>query len=367
MIVFLVGTTAELIKIEPILKRIKLAGGKAAIWSTGQQPMDIDRWVLERGQGIDLRFLNPETTNLSKRVQVPPWLFNITKYAYKNRKYLRKLMRQGRGCPAIVVHGDTMTTSWGIFLSKLLRVDLIHVEAGLRSGRLFDPFPEEVSRRLVSRFATVNYAPNQEAVRALSSAPGRVVFTHGNSIMDAVAEVNPDNSTSDIVREQILVSLHRSELLGNRAVLDATIEALIKVSHECQVIMVVDSLTQEKLNSSGNMSWISQSSIEVLPKMSYGHFQSLLRSSRGVITDSGGLQEECAALHIPCLIHRKVTERSDGIGKTAFLTYWDCRYVIDFPFTLANIPLNTQQSNSTSPSDIIVNDLSIHGFLKEAK
>jgi len=257
-----------------------------------------------------------------------------------------------------------MTTSWGIFLSKLLNVDLIHIEAGLRSGSLVDPFPEEISRRLVSRFAKNNYAPGLNSVEALRKAPGRVIFTEGNTVVDATSEMTAEPDLIQPEVRYLLVSLHRSELLGHRSVFEATIESLINTSKKCQMTMVVDSLTEERLKKMDSFERLKNSGIQLMPKMSYGNFQKLLRNSSGVITDSGGLQEECAALGIPCLIHRRKSERSDGLGKTASLTNWDSSQFAGFSNQCLNAPPRRQTSYLGSPSDIIVRDLVGQGYIK---
>jgi UDP-N-acetylglucosamine 2-epimerase (non-hydrolysing) len=362
MLIFLVGTTAELIKIVPVYRRARASGCRVQIWSAGQQPQDLKKSVIEFGVDID-HWIGDRANaqNLSKRIQVLPWVASISWAVLRNTEMIREI--GDHTVPnAVVVHGDTMTALWGVWLAKQLKFDLIHIEAGLRSGSIRHPFPEELCRRLISRAADINYAPDSRAVANLNGKPGVTVCTRGNTVKDSLLELGV--SEADDFEEKGafgLVSLHRSELLGSKLQFRNSIRELISISRTTKLIMVVDSLTKEALRESGLEGQMESSGIASIRKLPYFDFVKLLFEASFVITDSGGLQEECAVLGKPCLVHRRHTERVDGLGFNASLSEWQEGSMIRFVEQYDSFK-STQSGTGASPSDVIATDLRARGY-----
>ena len=364
MLVFLLATTADFIKILPVQQRLADLSTQTEIWSTGQQPQDLLTAIVAAGTKVDLWIhRDPRKPNLTARLQVPGWLSGLTLAALRKAQSLRKRIRCGSGKPAVVVHGDTMSAAWGIYLARLLKVDLIHVEAGLRSGRMTDPFPEEISRRLVGRYATIHYAPTASAASNLTRHGSRVVVTSGNTVIDSVRGAKIAQGPTPQVGEYALVSLHRSELLSNATVLQETVKELVKLSQGIRLHVLLDSLTLAALERHGLIGHLTlQHNVQLLEKMPHADFLSEVRHAAFVITDSGGLQEECAYLGVPCLVHRRTTERDDGIGKNVVLSRWGQDAIVNFSKTAQSLRSRIIETN-LSPSDVIVRDLIERGYV----
>jgi UDP-N-acetylglucosamine 2-epimerase (non-hydrolysing) len=165
----------------------------------------------------------------------------------------------------------------------------------------------------------------------------------------------------------LLVSLHRSELLSNALVLRQTVSEIILSTNFLPVTIVLDSLTLKALKSEDLIDDLLQSEVTVLQKLPYPDFISLLFRVKLVVTDSGGLQEECAALSIPCLVHRMHTEREDGLGQCVSLSRWVPTAIVEFvehQMKEAMVPQSEIGISANSPTQIIVKELEKLGFLK---
>lgn len=354
MIIFVYGTTAEAIKLAPIARRLKDRAIPVQHWLTLQHTTALlnslpslglpspDRIIANGNRGEPLR----------KTTDVIGWIFQILRWLVSNTRVLRKSLPPDT---LIVVHGDTMTSVIGAFIAKLLKVDCAHVEAGLRSGNWRHPFPEELDRRIVGKLADIHYSPSPEATANLKARSG-IVFTHGNTVIDAVLDHAEGVSTADDKFGVVL--LHRFELISNPQLVAETIATLAAES-PLPLRLMVDAYSKQTIEHAveehGGGRLITQ------PKLGHEGFISLLRSAQFIVTDSGGIQEETALLGVPTLVHRKATERAEGIGKNAVLSEWRTDKVVDF---LRNFERYRQPiaRPSVSPSDLIVDDILNRGY-----
>jgi UDP-N-acetylglucosamine 2-epimerase (non-hydrolysing) len=322
--IFIVGTSAELIKVYPVMKLLA-AEGSVELWVTNQQPEDLGRLQRAFGTPADTVLRNPELGSLEGRTQVPRWLSSVLWRAYRKlRQEERQLSHTTAGeAITVLIHGDTLTSLVGAVAGRLAGVEVAHIEAGLRSHNWRHPFPEELIRRLNARFAHIHFAPDENAVRNLRRVRGNVVLTHGNTSIDTLNMVARSSPPEQLGEPFGLVSLHRAELLANQELFSSTIRKLIKIADGVRLIMVIDKLTQAELERTELSNELILSRIETHQKMAYHDFIKVLRVASFVITDSGGLQEECGNLELPCLVHRMHTERSDGLGRNARLSNWE--------------------------------------------
>ncbi len=358
MISFVIGTTAELIKIQSVHRVIRERGNPVEIWSANQQPADMTEALNDFGLTIDYSLSN-RTQNLKYRREVPTWATGVLSRTISQRKLLRLRLKSDRHRPLLLVHGDTMTSVLGCWMGRILRAPVGHIEAGLRSGDLGNPFPEELNRRVVGRLARLHYAPDEVAVRNLKLARGRVINTYGNTVVDALKEFHPGPTASPT----LLVSLHRSELLSDAELLERTVEEIIALAEKVEVRMVVDSLTSAALSSDDLFARLRNSLVKVEPKKGYVDFMQVLADSSAVITDSGGLQEECAALGKPCLVYRDRTERQDGLGENAVLAGLQPFAIQKFGHDYASFA-RPPVRNDQGPTAIIVDDLVRNGYIR---
>ena len=368
MISFVFGTSAELIKLRPIIDDLVSQGQEIEVLCTGQQYSEL----------LQLPYFNLLLTHenrfhwvakgyrkgsLTKSWQVVFWFLSCCRWVICNFYSAR---RRNRGHSVFLVHGDTMTTVVGSLLGRLLGAKVAHVEAGLRSHDWRNPFPEELNRIITSKIARLHFAPDQTAAANLSGVKGEVFCTEGNTIGDQVVRELGNMGTHPI-GGAIVVLLHRTELLNNSKKLEETLSALIEISKNCsRMTIVLDALARASLSNLTTFSVLSsQTSVVISGKLDHGSFLHELIKSDYVITDSGGVQEEAAALGIPCIIHRVTSERQDGLGPngTAVLTGLDS--VVLLAFSSSPPTRKDLVARRNSPTEIILNVLTENHFLSK--
>jgi len=363
VILVVYGTTGELIKLAPVLERLRARGHPFVTATTGQQVRQIplflesfglpqpDVWLAEGARGVDLG------TNRD----IPRWLLTAATRFARRRRGLRATLASGPGRPLVLVHGDTMTTLLGALMGRALGTPVAHIESGLRSFDLLHPFPEELNRRLTSRLATILYAPGAWAASNLRR--GVVVDTGSNTIRDALAMAGDDVAPGIVVPDEPfgLVSLHRFELLGDRRLLAATLELLARHAERERLLFVDHSVTEAAVRRHGLGSMFGER-FQRIPRQTFFGFVALMRRCRFLFTDSGGSQEECFYLDLPCLVHRKRTERREGLGENVVLSGHDLGVAASFLADPRSFRRTTVLTPA-SPSDVIVDDLEARGFL----
>jgi UDP-N-acetylglucosamine 2-epimerase (non-hydrolysing) len=228
---------------------------------------------------------------------------------------------------AVLVQGDTATTVAGGLVSFWRDVPLVHLEAGLRTGDLAKPFPEEGNRQLVSRITSLHLAPTlaaADALRAENVPSPRIVVT-GNTVVDAVqyiarADLPSRNDTlleferqaGDCRGRLILVTVHRRESWGEplNQVL-AAVREIVARHEDCFVVLP----THPNPTVSAQVHDVvdGHPRIAVLPPLDYPDLVRILRRAALVMTDSGGIQEEAPTFGTPTLVVRELTERPEAV------------------------------------------------------
>ncbi|NUQ70120.1 MAG: UDP-N-acetylglucosamine 2-epimerase (non-hydrolyzing) [Chthonomonadales bacterium] len=223
----------------------------------------------------------------------------------------------------VLAQGDTTTTFTAALAAFYNRVPFGHVEAGLRTGMIYDPFPEEMNRRLVAGLATWHFAPTEDARRNLlaEGIPSDRIDVTGNTGIDALVSVaRMDGIDEDPGVERlglgdspiVLITAHRRENLGEP--LAAICRAVRQLAHlfpETQFVYAMhkNPLVREtvirELNGIRN--------VHLVEPPAYGPFIKLMQRSLLILTDSGGIQEEAPSLGRPVLVLRRTTERPEGV------------------------------------------------------
>jgi len=224
---------------------------------------------------------------------------------------------------AVVVQGDTTTAFAGALAAYYERIPVAHVEAGLRTGDRYSPFPEEINRRLVSQLATLHLAPTQAAAANLFAegvAPAAVVVT-GNTVVDALqwalAHRSPlaDPALAALVedpRRLLLVTAHRRESWGER--LREIGRALADLAAGDPGLLVVFPIHRNAVVREAILPAVEGlENVRVCEPLPYGEFVALLERAHAVLTDSGGIQEEAPTLGTPVLVLRPATERPEAV------------------------------------------------------
>lgn len=223
----------------------------------------------------------------------------------------------------VLVHGDTTTTFSATLAAFYQQIDVGHVEAGLRTGNMYSPFPEEANRRLTSVLTTLHFAPTETARQNLlkENQKDDHIFTVGNSVIDALLAtvkkdyVFEDKELQDIEEHKriILVTTHRRENLGEpmRNVYRA-LRRLVETVPNMEVVFpvhrnpLVRQAVKEVLDGVPG--------IHLVDPMEYEPFTNLMARSAIILTDSGGIQEEAPSLGKPVLVLRDTTERPEAVA-----------------------------------------------------
>jgi UDP-N-acetylglucosamine 2-epimerase (non-hydrolysing) len=358
------GTTGELIKLAPVLVRLEKRGAHVTTWCTGQQAPELLDMVDALGvPHPDIWFaegLRRKPISTSRHVV---WWALVLAYRFVfHFRELRKALRADEPS-LVVVHGDTFTTVVGSVFGRLLGVPVAHVEAGMRSHNLRNPFPEEMNRRLVAKVVNIHFAPGRQAVDNLAKESGVVVDTGLNTVCDSLDLVPEVLAPSlPVLPEGYgVVSLHRFELLRQGDVLRSTMETLAALAQEKPMVFVDHPPTAARIKELGLDHVFDDEHLIRIPKLDYLEFVAVVRGSGFIVTDSGGLQQESAHMNHPCLVHRLTTESPDGLGRNVVVSKYDLSVLEDFvrdPDRFRGGP----GDSLPSPSDIVVDWLDEHGY-----
>ena len=238
----------------------------------------------------------------------------------------------------VLVHGDTTTTFAGALAAFYAKIDVGHVEAGLRTGDIYSPFPEEMNRLLVSKIAAMHFAPTVKNAQNLENE-GVVKGIHitGNTVIDSIKYTAKDDYSFeceelnhiDYTKKTILMTAHRRENYGQPFdnICQAAAE-IAKNNPDVQIIYPVHLSPYVREMAGKYLSDIEN--VHLIEPVGVFDMHNLIKRSYLVLTDSGGLQEEAPSLGKPVLVMRQETERPEAIAAgTARLLGVDKQNIID--------------------------------------
>ncbi|MDG4767032.1 UDP-N-acetylglucosamine 2-epimerase (non-hydrolyzing) [Solwaraspora sp. WMMD406] len=228
---------------------------------------------------------------------------------------------------AVVVHGDTLTALIGGLVAFWNGIPVVHLEAGLRTQDIHQPFPEEVNRSVISRFASLHLAPTRTAALNLlnEKVPAQRIVITGNTVVDSLryliesGKAVPPAWVADVSHRRLVVmTLHRRENWGDgvRRICGA-VRQIVERDSDTEVAVVTHPNPEVRSTLTGMLSGVRR--VRLVDPLSYPSMVGLLARADLVITDSGGIQEEAATLGLRMLVTRDVTERAevlhDGLGE----------------------------------------------------
>lgn len=225
----------------------------------------------------------------------------------------------------VVVQGDTATAMAASLASYYRKIPVAHVEAGLRSGDIYHPWPEEVNRRMIAPIADLHFAPTEIAAAALSrEGITEGVYVTGNTVIDALHSTlsaiqgNPalasrlDDVCARVAdRKLVLVTTHRRENFGNA--MEQIANAIAQIARREDVAVVFPVHPNPSVVSVMDKVLSGHPNVIMIEPLDYPSFVRALSLADLVLTDSGGVQEEAPALGKPVLVMRETTERPEGI------------------------------------------------------
>lgn len=303
-IAILAGTRPEVVKLAPVRAALAASRDLEPVWISTEQQGALNAQALETfGITPEVRLdpPSPERTLGGRFAQIMDRLDDVL----------------GRLQPGLVlVQGDTSTTAAGAMASFARRIPIGHIEAGLRTFDLDQPFPEEGWRCVVGQLAELHFAPTEAAVRNLlrGGVSQHRIYMTGNTGIDAVrlsgARVTPAPLTGGLRR--VLVTVHRRENWGPE--LEQVLAALVLLRDRVADIEIVFAAhANPALRGRVDAALQGQERIRIVEPLDYLGFLSHLKSASLVLSDSGGVQEEGPVLGAPVLVLRDTTERAEAV------------------------------------------------------
>ncbi len=248
----------------------------------------------------------------------------------------------------IIVQGDTATAMCGALAAYYRQLPVDHVEAGLRSGNIYHPWPEEINRKIIGAMASLHFAPTETsaaALRAENVDPSRIHVT-GNTVIDALHWVTRKLATQPWLatgvaeverrfkgKRIIGVTSHRRENFGGG--LEAIADAIRQIAarEDVGIVFPVHPNPNVRRVMEGALSGLAN--VALIEPLDYPSFARLLGLAEIMLTDSGGVQEEAPALGKPVLVMRETTERPEGVAAgTAKLVGTQAANIVTEIFTL---------------------------------
>ncbi|MEU5889996.1 UDP-N-acetylglucosamine 2-epimerase (non-hydrolyzing) [Streptomyces sp. NPDC047461] len=252
----------------------------------------------------------------------------------------------------VVVQGDTTTALAGALAAFYEKIPVAHVEAGLRTGVIDNPFPEELNRSLIGRIARWHFAPTPAAARHLTDegVPEEQVFTTGNTVIDNLLWVLAEGTGASAFRtagpKRILVTLHRRENQGER--MRGMGRALARLARRGDVEIVLPLHKSPAVREVLLPELDGHQGVSLVEPLGYLDFAATLAECDLVLTDSGGIQEEAPSLSKPSLVLRTTTERPEAVeAGSARLVGTDPETIVAWAEKLLDDPVEYRRMAST--------------------
>jgi UDP-N-acetylglucosamine 2-epimerase (non-hydrolysing) len=308
------GTRPEAIKMFPVVRALEVIDSiETLVCVTGQHRAMLD-------QVLDIANIKPAFD-----------LDVMQKNQTLDSLMTRLVMKLGRVFDQekpdrVLVHGDTLTTMAATISAYFRKIPVGHVEAGLRSGDIYSPWPEEVNRKVTGAIADLHFAPTDLAADALrrENVADDQIFVTGNTVIDALL------ATTEIIRGRpelangldglaqrfegkkiLAVTSHRRENFGDG--MRSIAESIFEVAKRPDVAVIFPLHPNPNVRTHMERRLSGLDNVALIEPLDYPHFVRLLGLAYLVLTDSGGVQEEAPSLGKPVLVMRDNTERPEGV------------------------------------------------------
>ena len=305
------GTRPEAIKMAPLVKELQSReelDAKVLVTAQHREMLDSVLELFDITPDFDLNIMKhgQTITDITTRV-----LHGVGEIFEQERPDL------------VLVHGDTTTTFAAALASFYQKIAVGHVEAGLRTGNIYSPYPEEMNRKLTGSLATYHFSPtvmNVENLLRENISTENIVIT-GNTVIDALLsvtdkpyrfEIDELNEIDETKQKLLLLTCHRRENWGEP--MKQIFEAINELTKKNPNVVVVFPMHKNpSIRELARTYFGTNSSVRLIEPLDYEPFANLMKKSHLILTDSGGIQEEAPALGKPVLVLRTETERPEAV------------------------------------------------------
>ena len=312
-VLVVLGTRPEAIKLFPIIACLRAQSDVSVrVLVTGQHRKMLDEVLgpFDIRPDLDLDVMRPQQSLNELVARIVPSFDRVLEDEHPE---------------VIVVQGDTTTAFCAALVGFHRRIKVAHVEAGLRTGDRFHPYPEEVNRRMIASCADVHLAPTASAAMHLRAEgiSEDAIFITGNTAIDALhlaLEKLPVRASREAGERDVLITLHRREVWNEptsagTTVLDDILSGIADVAgSHADVAFTYPVHLNPAVRRPVSRTLAGRPNVHLVEPMPYLEFVGAMRRSEVIVTDSGGIQEEAPSLGVPVLVIRKTTERAEALA-----------------------------------------------------
>lgn len=315
-IYFFMGTTAEFIKLAPVMKELKKRNIKFKIILSGQSTISFSELKDFLGL-IKADILLKEKYNQPSVFLFFIWFIRaLIQGIFSLKKEFKDLNKNNS---YFIIHGDTVSSTIGSLIAKFHGLNLVHIESGLRSYNFLEPFPEEICRYINMKLADILFCPNQWALDNIRNFKGQKINTKQNTLIETylwAKNIRKNLSFLRKYKKYYILYIRRQEHIYFQ-------REWIK-----KVIRLVSQNSDKKINclfsiNILNANLIPEDNIIKIPKLSYVDFMKLMMNAEYIATDGCTNQEEAYYMGLPLLALRNRTERIEGLGKNVVISKGD--------------------------------------------
>lgn len=291
-LLFCLGTRPEAIKLAPLIVEAKNNNFQVNVLNTGQHK-DLVKPVLD-------------LFNIESDFWLESISSNLNEFTGNTILKLDRILATSQP-DLVIVQGDTSSTFSSALAAYNRKIPIVHIEAGLRTGDIYSPYPEEGYRKMISNISSYHFCPTENDLKNLNNEDiYENCFVVGNTVIDSLRQFKQAVDVSN-TQENILITVHRRENQGSN--LNLICENIIEISKHTNVLVRVVCHPNPEIRKVIIDKLSSIENIEILNSVPYDEFIKLMLNSCLIITDSGGIQEEAGYLNIPTLVIRDYTER----------------------------------------------------------
>lgn len=332
-IYFFIGTTAEFIKLAPIMKELKSRGIRFKIITSGQNRVNFKD--LENYCGIlkaDIAF----TEKLHQSSMVHFFLWTIKTLFTSCVVLNQEFKGLNKDNSYFIIHGDTVSALIGSIIAIRYGLKLVHIESGLRSFNFFEPFPEEICRFIIIHLSDILFSPTQWAFDNLKNINGIKVNTHQNTLIEpclwALQKKEVFGDRKKIGKYYILVMHRQEHIYFQKKWTQQTLNFVIDhTNKDLRCAFIMHTLTRRLMKPERFTSWINaKKRVITTPRLPYVKFIHFMKNAEFIATDGGINQEEAYYMGLPMLSLRNNTERMEGINENVVMSKDNRRIIKSF-------------------------------------